>query len=165
MAVIHEGKLGAAGFRFAVVVSRTNGLVTDRLLSGALEALARSGADDDAIAVFKVPGAFEVPAAARKALDTGRFDAVVALACVIRGETPHFDYIAAEVSRGLGALALERGVPVAFGVLTVDSLEQAMERVGGKAGHKGAEAASAAVEMASLFRAMSSPALQRRKAG
>lgn len=149
---ILEGDVTAQGMRFAVVVSRWNEGITRALLDGALTALQRHGASAEDIAVARVPGSFEVPAAARRLAATGRFDAVVALGCVIRGATTHYEHIAASVVSGLGSAALDTGVPIALGVLTTETLEQALDRAGGKAGNKGAEAALAAIEMASLFK-------------
>jgi len=145
------GRLTAAPYRFAVVYSRFNEFITRRLLASALDALARMGAAPGAVSVIEVPGAFELPAAARNAAESGQFDAVVCLGLILRGETPHFDYISREVTRGIGQAALETGIPHAFGVLTCNTLEEAVQRAGLKAGNKGWEAAQAAVEMASLF--------------
>ncbi|GAB4460893.1 MAG: 6,7-dimethyl-8-ribityllumazine synthase [Armatimonadaceae bacterium] len=147
-----EGNLVATGLRFGVVVSRWNAFITERLLDGALDTLKRHGADLETVDVARVPGTFEVPLVAQKMAGSGRYDAVICLGCLIRGSTPHFDYIAAECSKGIGQAMLQTGVPVAFGVLTCDSIEQAIERAGTKAGNKGAEAAGAAVEMANLLR-------------
>jgi 6,7-dimethyl-8-ribityllumazine synthase len=144
------GRADAAGLRIAVVASRTNGDVVERLLAGALETLRSRGAADEAIAVTRVPGAFELPLAAQWAAQSGRFDAVVALGAVIRGGTPHFEYICAEAARGLSAVALDTGVPVLFGVLTTNTREEALDRAGGSRGNKGSEAALAAIEMARL---------------
>ncbi|MDP6943517.1 MAG: 6,7-dimethyl-8-ribityllumazine synthase [Myxococcota bacterium] len=149
-----EGKLGAEGRNWAVVVSRWNGFITSHREEGALDVLRRHGADDDAITVVRVPGAFELPIAVQKAAASGSYDAVIAIGCVIRGATPHFDYVAGEVSKGVSRVALDTGVPVAFGVLTTDSIEQAVERAGTKAGNKGAEAALAAIEMVDVLRQM-----------
>lgn len=149
---IFEGKLAAEGLRFALVVSRFNDFMSARLMEGAVDALVRHGAPDENISVIKVPGAFEIPVAARRCALSGSYDAVICLGAVIRGATPHFDYVAAEVSKGVAAVALESGVPVTFGVLTTDTLEQAIERSGSKAGNKGFEAAMAAVEMANLLK-------------
>ena len=146
------GGLTASGFRFAVVVSRFNQLITDRLERGACDALQRLGASG--IEVIEVPGAFEIPAAARRAASTGHFAAIICLGLLLRGETPHFDFISREVARGIGQSALETGIPHAFGVLTCDSPEQAMERAGLKSGNKGWDTALAAVEMAHLFAAL-----------
>ncbi len=151
---IVEGHLDAKGRSFGIVVSRFNSFITDRLLSGAVDFLVRHGAASDGIDVFKVPGAFELPLAARRLARTGRYDAVVALGAVIRGATPHFEYVAAETTKGLAQVALEVDLPVAFGVLTTDTIEQAIERAGSKAGNKGAEAAASALEMVDLFHRM-----------
>ncbi|MDW7711012.1 MAG: 6,7-dimethyl-8-ribityllumazine synthase [Deferrisomatales bacterium] len=148
-----EGKLSSQGLRFAFVAGRFNSFVTDRLVEGAVDAVVRTGGDPDGIRIYKVPGAFEIPLVAKKLASSGRFDAVVCLGAVIRGATPHFEYVAAEVSKGIAHVALETGVPVVFGVLTTDTLEQAIERAGSKAGNKGWEAAMAAVETANLLRA------------
>jgi 6,7-dimethyl-8-ribityllumazine synthase len=144
------GALDARGNRFGVVVSRFNSFITERLLAGALDALRRSGGKDDDIEIMRVPGAYEIPAAARLLALTGRFDAIVCIGCLIRGETLHYEVIANECSRGIGQSAQETGIPHAFGVLTVENLEQAIDRAGLKAGNKGFEAGLAAVEMASL---------------
>lgn len=149
---------GAAGFRFAVVVSRFNDAITSSLLASARAALSEAGAATGDVEVFSVPGAFELPQAARCAVETGRFDAVVALGCVIRGETPHFEYICAAVAHGLMAAAGETGVPMAFGVLTTDTEAQARARAGDGRDNKGFEAAAAAIEMAGLFRMLRAPA-------
>ena len=145
-----EGKLDASGKRFGVVVSRFNAFITERLLAGAVDALRRAGARDKDIQVVKVPGAFEVPSAARSLARTGKIDSVICLACIIRGETSHYEHLANEVTRGIGQSAQETGVPHAYGVLTCDSLEQAIDRAGLKMGNKGWDAALSAVEMASL---------------
>lgn len=151
----HQGALNANGLKFAVLVSRFNSSITERLLSGALDALERSGASKDDIEVIWVPGAWELPAAARALVGLRRFDALIALGCVIRGETPHFDYVAGEAARGLGEIASGAGgLPVAFGVLTTNTVEQAAERAGGKAGNKGYDAAVTAIEMANLLKAL-----------
>jgi 6,7-dimethyl-8-ribityllumazine synthase len=152
MPPIIEGRLEAAGLKFAVLASRWNDAVTNRLLSGATDALRTRGAEGDSVDVVRVPGAFELPQAALKLAAAGRYDGIVALGCLIRGETPHFDVLAAEAARGLSHAAMASGVPVAFGVLTCDTLEQAMERSGGAAGNKGWDAALAAIEMVSLYR-------------
>jgi 6,7-dimethyl-8-ribityllumazine synthase len=149
---IYEGKLLAQGLRFGIIVSRFNDFICDRLLGGALDALKRNGADEGVIDVFKVPGAFEIPLLTKKLASSGRYDAVICVGAVIRGATPHFDYVASEVSKGIANVSLETGVPVAFGVLTTDTLEQAIERAGSKAGNKGWDAAMAAIEMANLIR-------------
>jgi len=151
MPKFHEAKLIAEGKKFALVVSRFNDFITDKLLSGALDALIRSGTSDEDIEVVKVPGAFEIPLLAQKMARTKRFDAVICLGAVIKGSTPHFDYVSAEVSKGVAAVSMESDIPVIFGVITVDTIEQAIERAGTKAGNKGWSAAIAAVEMANLF--------------
>ena len=147
-----EGELNARGMRFAVVVSRWNSFITERLLQGALDALHRSGARNDDIAVVRVPGAFEIPSQARTLALTGKYDAIVTLGCLIRGETTHYEHISTEVTRGIGQSAQETGVPHTYGVLTCENLEQALDRAGLKAGNKGFEAAISAVEMVSLQR-------------
>lgn len=147
-----EGMLTAEGLRFALIVSRFNDFMSARLMEGAMDALIRHGAEDENITVVKVPGAFEIPAVAKKCALSGAYDAVICLGAVIRGATPHFDYVASEVSKGVAAVALESGIAVTFGVLTTDTLEQAIERSGSKGGNKGFEAAVAAVEMANLLK-------------
>ena len=148
---IHEGSMESRGRRFAVVVSRFNGLVTERLLDGALAAFRRHGLGDQDVDVAWTPGAFEIPLAAHRLAASGRFDAVVCLGAVIRGETPHFDYVAGEAARGIQRATLDTGVPCIFGVLTTHDLDQALERAGGKHGNKGWDAALAAMEMAGLL--------------
>ena len=150
-----EGQLNAAGKRFAIVVSRFNSFITERLLQGALEGLRRAGAENQDIAVIRVPGAFEIPSAARTLAEPKKYDAITCIGCLLRGDTPHYDVIVNEVTRGIGQSAQETGVPHAFGVLTCDTLEQAIDRAGLKMGNKGLEAALAAVEMANLKRAVS----------
>ena len=147
-----EGLLQAQGMRFALVVGRFNDFIGAKLVEGALDTLKRHGAGDEDIAIAWVPGAFEIPLAARKLAISGQYDAVITLGAVIRGSTPHFDYVAAEVSKGVAQVGLETGLPVIFGVLTTDSIEQAIERAGTKAGNKGADAALAAIEMVDLLR-------------
>jgi 6,7-dimethyl-8-ribityllumazine synthase len=149
-----EGKLVAKGLRFGIVVSRFNSFIGDRLLEGAMDALKRSGADEKDCTVARVPGAFEIPLAAKKMARSGRYDAVLCLGCVIRGATPHFAYIAAEVTKGIASLSLESEIPVAFGVLITDTIEQAIERAGTKVGNKGFDAAMTAIEMANLLKEM-----------
>ena len=149
-----EGNLNASGLKFAVVVSRFNHFITDRLLEGTLDALRRHDAKDDDMEVVRVPGAFEMPLVTKKLAESGTFDAVICLACVVRGATPHFDYVAAEAAKGIAVSSLETGVPVAFGVLTTDNLEQAIERAGSKSGNKGWHAALSAIEMANLLKVM-----------
>lgn len=147
-----EGSLDAKGLKFAVVVSRFNSVVTERLLSGALDALTRTGCAADNVEVVRVPGSWEMPVVARELAAAKRHDGIVCLSAVIRGDTPHFDYIAAEVAKGLGQTSMEYGVPIAFGVLTTNSLEQAIERAGAKSGNKGFDAAMSAVEMGNLMK-------------
>jgi len=149
---IHEGKLWAEGFRFGIVVSRFNSFITERLVEGALDCLKRHGCRDEDVEVFKVPGSFEIPLVAKKLAKSGKFDAVIALGAVIRGETPHFDYVAAEVSKGVASASLETEKPIIFGVLTTDTVEQAIDRAGVKAGNKGWEAALSAVEIVNLLK-------------
>jgi 6,7-dimethyl-8-ribityllumazine synthase len=146
-----EGSDKATGFRFAIVVARFNDFITDRLLAGALEALSAAAIGSDDVTVLRVPGSYEIPIAAQRAAETGRFDAVICLGCLIRGETPHFDYIAHAVSHGLTHAAAATGVPMAFGVLTTNSAEEALARVPTGPGNKGWEAAMAGVEMATLL--------------
>jgi 6,7-dimethyl-8-ribityllumazine synthase len=142
-----EGKLAAEGLKFALVASRFNDFIVDKLVGGALDFLLRHGASPEDITLIRVPGAFEMPLVAKKLAASGNYDGIVCLGAVIRGATPHFDYVAAEVSKGLAQTAMESGVPVGFGVLTTDSLEQAIERAGSKAGNKGVDAASATLEV------------------
>ena len=153
--VTHQGRLSAGGFRFALVSSRWNDFLTGRLVEGALDALERLGAEEGAVEHFRVPGSFEIPLAALKAAQAGRFDAVVCLGTVIRGQTPHFEYVAGEVTKGIAHVGLQTGVPVLYGIVTADTLEQAIDRAGVKAGNKGFEAAMSAVEMVNLFKVMS----------
>jgi 6,7-dimethyl-8-ribityllumazine synthase len=148
----HEGKLTAEGMRFGLIVSRFNGFITERLVEGAVDCITRHGGAADTIELVRVPGTWEMPVALKWMLASGRFDAIVSLGCVIRGSTPHFDYVAAEVSKGVASLSIDAGVPVTFGVLTTDSIEQAVERAGTKHGNKGFEAALAAIEMVNLKR-------------
>ncbi|MDJ0805162.1 MAG: 6,7-dimethyl-8-ribityllumazine synthase [Desulfobacterales bacterium] len=148
---ILEAKLLAEGKQFAVVVSRFNDFITEKLVSGALDALVRSGARDEDIDLVRVPGAFEVPLMAKRMAAKGRYDAIICLGAVIRGSTPHFDYVSAEVSKGVAAVSLDGDLPVIFGIITTDTIEQAIERAGTKAGNKGWSAAMAAVEMANLM--------------
>ena len=149
---VHEGSLIATGLKVALVVSRFNSLITEQLLSGAADAFRRHGGEDAAVDVFRCPGTFELPALLRRVAASGRFDAVVALGAVIRGGTPHFDYVAGEAVKGVALVSLEAGCAVAMGILTCDTMEQALERAGVKAGNKGAEAAAAAIEQANVFR-------------
>jgi 6,7-dimethyl-8-ribityllumazine synthase len=149
-----QGDLNAKGQKFCILVSRFNDFITGRLLDGAMDGLTRNGAKEDDVTVIRVPGAFEIPVVAKKAATSRKYDAVICLGAVIRGATPHFDYVSAEVSKGVAAAAMESGVPVIFGVLTTDSIEQAIERAGSKSGNKGFDAAMAAIEMINLFKAM-----------
>ena len=151
MVKILEGQLIGKGKRFGIVVSRFNDFITEKLLGGAMDALLRTGVKESDIQVIKVPGAFEIPLAAQKVLQAGHYDAVICLGAVIRGSTPHFDYVCAEVSKGIAQVSLESGIPVIFGVVTTDSVEQAIERAGTKSGNKGWSAAMSAVEMANLM--------------
>jgi 6,7-dimethyl-8-ribityllumazine synthase len=152
---IEAGELRAQGLHFGIVVSRFNEFITDRLLQSAYDGLVRSGADDSGIRIVRVPGAFEIPCAARTLAETGNYDAIICLGCLLRGDTAHYDVIVNEVTRGIGQSAQETGVPHAFGVLTCETLEQAIDRAGLKMGNKGFEAALAAIEMANLKTAIS----------
>ncbi|MEW6523619.1 MAG: 6,7-dimethyl-8-ribityllumazine synthase [Bacillota bacterium] len=152
MPAYHEGHLVATGLRFGIVVARFNEFITSKLLGGAVDALVRHGAADRDIEVAWVPGAFEIPLVAQRLVATGRFHAVICLGALIRGATPHFDYVAAEASKGVAKVGLDTGVPTIFGVLTTDNIEQAIERAGTKAGNKGWDAAVTAIEMANLIR-------------
>jgi len=152
MGDVMEGVFDARGLKFAIVVARFNGFITDRLLAGALDALKRTGCSSDDIDVVKVPGAWELPLTVKALAQSNRYDAIVALGAVIRGETPHFDYVAGESTSGLARVATETGVPVAMGVLTTNTVEQAINRAGAKSGNKGFDAAMTAIEMASLLR-------------
>ena len=152
MARVFEGKLQAEGMRFAIVVSRFNDFIGEHLVGGALDALNRNGAKEEDVAIFKVPGAFEIPLVAKQLALQKNYDAVICLGAVIRGATPHFEYVSAEVSKGIANASLETGTPMAFGVITTDNLEQAIERAGSKAGNKGWSAAVAAIEMVDLLR-------------
>ena len=152
MPKVVEGQLSAAGFRFGIIVARFNDFISSRLVEGAMDALLRHGAAEENVSVIKVPGAFEIPLVAKKLAVSGQCDAVICLGAVIRGATPHFDYVAAEVSKGVASVGLESGVPVIFGVVTTDNLEQAIERAGSKSGNKGYEGAVAAIEMVNLLK-------------
>ncbi len=152
MAKTIEGKLMAKGLKFGIVLSRFNNFISDRLLEGALDALRRSGAEEGDCSVVRVPGSFEIPLAAKKMAKSGRYDALICLGCVIRGATPHFEYIAAEVTKGIASITLEIEVPISFGVLITDTIEQAIERAGTKVGNKGFDAAMSAIEMANLMK-------------
>jgi 6,7-dimethyl-8-ribityllumazine synthase len=152
MAKIVEGKIKADGLRFGIVVSRFNNFITERLLEGALDALRRNGAGEDAIDIYRTPGSFEIPAVVKRVLTRNQHDAVICLGAVIRGATPHFSYISAEVTKGVAQLSMESAVPITFGVITADTIEQAIERAGTKVGNKGWDAALSAIEMANLYR-------------
>jgi len=152
MAKTIEGKLTAKGLKFGIVLSRFNNFISDRLLEGALDALRRSGAEEADCSVVRVPGAFEIPLATKRMATSGQYDAIICLGCVIRGATPHFEYIAAEVTKGIAGITLESEIPVSFGVLVTDTIEQAIERAGTKVGNKGFDAALSAIEMANLMK-------------
>lgn len=154
MSKVYEGNLLGEGLRFGIVISRFNDFITHKLLDGALDTLHRHGVRDEDVEVARVPGAFEIPLIAKKMAATGRYAGIICLGTVIRGATPHFEYIASEVAKGVAHVGLDTGVPVIFGVITADNLEQAIERAGTKAGNKGADAAVAAIEMANLIRAV-----------
>jgi 6,7-dimethyl-8-ribityllumazine synthase len=166
---IHQGTWNAKGKRFAILASRWNEFISDKLVEGALDALAKTGAADDAIEIFRCPGALELTGVARRLADSGKFDALICLGVVIRGATPHFDLVVNQVSRGLAGIAAEARIAVGFGVLTCDSIEQAIERSGSKGGNRGSDAAMAAIEMANLYDALAgdpkgeAPAKSRRK--
>lgn len=147
-----EGGLSAKGLKFGLVLSRFNDFIGSKLLEGAVDTLLRSGASDGDIDVVKVPGSFETPVAAQAMIKNGRYDAVICLGAIIRGSTPHFDYIASEAAKGIAKLSLEAGLPISFGIITADNLEQAIERAGTKSGNKGRDAALSAIEMANLFK-------------
>ncbi len=149
-----EGKLDAKGLRVGLLVSRFNSFVSERLVEGAIDALLRHGGEQEDVSVVRVPGAFEIPPAAKQMAESGRYDAIVCLGAVIRGATPHFEYVSAEVSKGVASVAIDSGIPVTFGVLTTDTIEQAIERAGSKAGNKGFDAAMAAIEMANLYKSL-----------
>ncbi|MFZ5760377.1 MAG: 6,7-dimethyl-8-ribityllumazine synthase [Thermodesulfobacteriota bacterium] len=151
MAIYYEGNLQAAGKRIGIVLARFNSFIAERLLEGALDTLIRSGASDNDIEIARVPGAYEIPLVALKMARSGRYDAIICLGAVIRGATPHFDFVANEAAKGIAQASLDTGVPIIFGVLTTDTIEQAIERAGSKAGNKGSECASAAVEMVNLL--------------
>ncbi len=150
----YEGQLTAKGLKFGIVASRFNEFITRKMLDGALDALKRHGSDDGAVEIAWVPGAFEIPFVARKMAAAGKYDAVICIGAVIRGSTPHFDYIAAEVTKGIAQAGMATGVPVVYGVITTDTIEQAIERAGAKSGNKGFDAAETAIEMANLLRSM-----------
>lgn len=150
-----QGDLSAKGLKFAIIASRFNDFITSRLLDGAMDALLRHGASDSDIDIVKVPGSFEIPPVARTIARSGKYNAVICLGAVIRGATPHFEYVSAEVSKGVAAVSMETGMPVIFGVLTTDTIEQAIERAGTKSGNKGWDAALSAIEMANLMKRLS----------
>ena len=152
MTKIIEGTLNAQGVRFAIVVSRFNDFINAKLLDGALDALLRHGAEDENMVTIRVPGSFEIPLMAKKLADSGNYDAVICLGAVIRGATPHFEYISAEVTKGIAKVTLDSGIPISFGILTTDNIEQAIERAGTKSGNKGWDAAMAAIEMVNLLK-------------
>jgi len=152
MPKVIEGKIVARGMRFGIVASRFNDFICGKLIDGAVDALTRSGAEEKSIDVIKVPGAFEIPIAAKRLAKSGKYDAVICLGAVIRGATPHFEYISAEVSKGIALVGLETEIPVVFGVVTTDTIEQAIERAGSKSGNKGWDAALSAIEMVDLFK-------------
>ena len=154
--IIHEGRLNAGGFRFAIVASRWNDFISSRLVEGALDALERLGTDEKLVEVFKVPGAFEIPLLALRLAESEKFDAIICVGTIIRGQTPHFEYIAGEVTRGIGEAGLQTGVPVVFGVVTADTVDQAIDRAGVKLGNKGFEAATTAVELVNLYKTVKS---------
>src|SRR5258706_4727682 len=153
-----EGTLSAAGLRFSIVASRFNGLIVEPLIAGAVDAIVRSGGDGDAIEIVRCPGAWELPQVVRRVIERGGVDAIIALGAVIRGATPHFDYVAGEAARGIAAAAASAAVPISFGVLTTDTIEQALERAGSKAGNKGFDAAMAAIELVNLYRSLAAGA-------
>lgn len=154
MGKVFEGQLSAGGLKFAIITSRFNSFITERLVGGAMDALGRTGADLDQVDVVKVPGSWEMPAVALTLAQQKRYDAIICLGAVIRGETPHFDYVAAEAAKGIAHVSASTGVPVAFGVLTTNTLEQAIDRAGAKSGNKGFDAAMTAIEMANLMRSL-----------
>jgi 6,7-dimethyl-8-ribityllumazine synthase len=154
MSTTIEGTLSAAGLRFAIVASRFNGLVVESLVAGAVDAITRTGGDADAITIVRCPGAWELPQVVRRVAERGGVDGIIALGAVIRGATPHFDYVAGEAARGIAGAAAASSIPISFGVLTTDTIEQALERAGTKAGNKGFDAGMAAIELATLYRAL-----------
>jgi 6,7-dimethyl-8-ribityllumazine synthase len=151
---IIEGQLDAKGFRFALLISRFNEFISAHLLDGCMDCLTRHGAREESIKIFKVPGAFEIPSVAKKLADSKSYDAVICLGAVIRGDTPHFEYVAAEVSKGIARISQDSGLPVIYGIVTADNLEQAIERAGTKAGNRGWDAALSAIEMVNLFKSI-----------
>ncbi len=157
MAKYFEGTLSADGKKFGIIIARFNAFIAERLLEGTLDTLLRSGVKDNDIEVARVPGAFEIPLVAQKMAESGKYDAIICLGAVIRGATPHFDFVANEASKGIAQAMMETGVPILLGVLTTDTIEQAIERAGSKAGNKGSECASAAVEMVNLLQQLTPP--------
>lgn len=151
---IYEGQLVAGSEKFCIILSRFNDFIGSKLLSGAVDELKRHGVSDENIDIVKVPGAFEIPLTAQKFANTGKYNAIITLGAVIKGSTPHFDYVSAEVSKGVAQVSLQSGIPVIFGVLTTDNIEQAIERAGTKAGNKGSDAAKSAIEMVNLYKLM-----------
>ena len=151
---VHQGLLNASGFRFAIVAARWNDFLTSKLIEGAVDALERLGADEDSVEVLKVPGSFELPLTTLKVASSGKFDAVICIGTVIRGETPHFEYVAGEATKGVSNASMQTGVPCLYGIITADTLEQAINRTGVKAGNKGFEAAMSAVELVNLYKGM-----------
>jgi 6,7-dimethyl-8-ribityllumazine synthase len=160
MPKVIEGNLVVAGARFGVIVARFNEFITSKLLGACVDTLKRHGAEDDEIEVMWCPGAYEIPLVAKRAAESGRYDAVICLGAVIRGATPHFDYVAGECAKGIGAVGMATGVPTIFGVVTTDTIEQAIERAGTKAGNKGADSAMTAIEMVNLLRTMPEPVIK-----
>src|SRR6478672_6179999 len=158
-----EGTLSAAGLRFAIVASRFNGLIVESLIAGAIDAIVRTGGNEGAISIVRCPGAWELPQVVRMVAQRGNVDAIVALGAVIRGATPHFDYVAGGAASGIATVAATSDIPISFGVLTTDTIEQALERAGTKAGNKGFDAAMAAIELATLYRALASPGKKPKK--
>lgn len=151
---VHQGMLSAVGFRFAIVASRWNDFLTSKLTEGALDALARLGADEKSVEIYKVPGSFELSLTAQKVAQSGKFDAVICIGTIIRGDTPHFDYVAGEATKGIAQAAMNTGIPVLYGIVTADTLEQAINRAGVKSGNKGFDAAMSAVELVNLYKTM-----------
>ena len=152
MPKIYEGNLIGSGVTFAIVVSRFNSFITDRLLEGALDTLKRHGVDLDDVSVFRTPGSYEIPSTAKRLADTGKFNAIICLGAVIRGATPHFDYVAGESASGIAQVSYATGIPTIFGIITTDTINQAIERAGAKSGNKGSEAATAAIEVINLYK-------------
>ena len=152
MPKFYEGNLIGSGLTFAIVVSRFNSFITDRLLEGALDTLKRHGVDLDDVSVFRTPGSYEIPSTAKRLADTGKFNAIICLGAVIRGATPHFDYVAGESASGIAQVSYATGIPTIFGIITTDTINQAIERAGAKAGNKGSEAATAAIEVINLYK-------------